>query len=104
MVGLPLGDLTTWSSLAKQPLALRGSTHCRLVRVVRHRLMCDGLKDRAPRHCEKGNGSELLVSRNWPGTLGLRLNSLLTWRLMHVTGPPRPSSSSSDYRLKTSHD
>lgn len=62
--------------------------------------MCDGLKDRAPRQCEKGNGSELPVSRNWPGTLGLRLNSRLTWRLMHVTGPPHSSSSSSDNRAE----
>lgn len=46
-----------------------GSTHCRLMRVVRHGLMCDGLKDRAPRQCEEGNGSDLPVSRNWPGTL-----------------------------------
>ena len=39
------------------------------MRVVRHGLMCDGLKDRAPRQCEEGNGSDLPVSRNWPGTL-----------------------------------
>jgi hypothetical protein len=68
----PLGDLTLGQACRQPITEQRSGPFTRQYRCREAPLPCS--------QCEKGNGSELPVSRNWPGTLGLRLNSRLTWR------------------------